>query len=369
MEATMSADRQILHVDMDAFFASVEKVRRDVDDRPLVVCVYSGRNKDAGAVATSDYQARDIGIHAGMAIRQAKSLAEDSGKDVQFVPIDKEFYRMVSDQIREEILSSYTSTIEQASIDEAYLDLTDEVQNSEGLKDIAVSIQDEIREQESVSCSVGGGPNKLIAKIASDRDKPAGITIIEPDDIETFMRGLSLGDIHGIGDKTIAKLSDLGIGSVEELQEADRSVLIDEFGRKTGIRLWKHAHGRDEEDVRAREQQQISRLTTLETSTRNVSVTEQYLEEVITALYEEVTERGLLFGRVVLLVVTGKNDMVTRSLSFPSPVDEKDQLRSAAYDLLSAYMDESEAAVRRIGVRVADLHDGEGQRRLSGFMD
>lgn len=354
---------------MDAFFASIEKQRREAGDTALVVGVYSGRDEDAGAVSTCDYVARDIGIYAGMSIKRAKQYAEDANIDVTFVPVDKEYYRMVSDRLRLQVLESYSDQIEQASVDEAYLDVSSSTTSFDELHEIAEEIQEAVQDEAGVTCSIGGGPNKLIAKIASDQDKPEGITIISSKAVDQFITNIELADIHGIGQKTIEHLDGLGISSIKELQQADRSVLVDEFGETKGVSLWRKAHGRDDESVEEQDQKQISRLTTLEANTNNKAVIEQYIESVLGRVADTVAERDVMFKRVVLLIVDEDNEMHTRSKTLPSPVQDHEQIEKTVMSLLEGFLSDTEVSVRRVGVRVADLSDASGQERLTGFVD
>jgi len=202
----MSVERCILHVDMDAFFASLELNRRGLDDAALVVCMFSGRSEGSGAVSTSSYPARELGIHAGMPIARAQKLAEDVEQEVHFVPADKTYYEQVSERLRERVFEEYADRIEQASVDEAYLDVSERVESVAEAVGIAKELKEDIKELFELTCSVGVGPNKLVAKVASDREKPDGLTVVAPDEVEEFMHGLELEDIHGIGPKTIEKL-------------------------------------------------------------------------------------------------------------------------------------------------------------------
>lgn len=359
----------IVHVDMDAFFASLEQRRHGYDERPVVVCVYSGRDKDAGAVSTCGYAARELGISAGMSIKRAKRLAEDSGRDVAFVPIDKEYYQSIADEIRSEVYDPHADIIEQASIDEAYLDVSDRVDGIDEIRTLASSIQDDVEQVAGVTCSIGAGPNKLIAKMASDRDKPEGITIIAPDEVDSFLEELEMADLHGVGSKTIDRLQEMGITSIPELQDADRSRLVAEFGEKRGVSLWEKAHGRDTSPVEPSEQQQISRLMTLEENSRNSERLEEAVSSLAGQIIDAVEDHQVMFGRVVLLIVDEDNQMRTRSVTLTAPVTDREIVVEQATSLLDSFLQDETSVVRRIGLRVADLSDGSDQQRLSAFTE
>ncbi len=359
--------RRILHVDMDAFFASVEADRRDMEDEPLVVCVYSGRSEDSGVVSTCSYEARELGIRAGIPITRAKTIASDADEEVHFVPMDREYYGHVADRITEEVLEEYTDRIEHASIDEAYLDVTERKEDLDGAVTVAEEIRERVRDGFDLTCSVGVGPNKLVAKIASDQDKPDGLTAVRPERVEAFMRSLDLEEIHGIGPETDERLRELGIESVEELAEADRQRLAEVFGETRGPKIVRMAQGRDEEPVEEREQQQFSRLTTLEEDTDVEEFILGAMEPLVDELMSELDAGRLWFRTVVLLAIDTDIGMHTRSETFETPVQDRDLLMEAAEDLLGEFLEEGDIKVRRIGLRVKNLEQDTGQRNLAEF--
>mgnify|MGYP006285159247 FL=1 len=305
----MQQKKSVIHIDMDAFFASVEKNRKNLSG-PVVVCVYSGRTADSGAVATCSYEAREIGIHAAMPIKRAKKIAEDSNIHINFVEMDREYYRDISDRIREEVLEKYAKHVEQASIDEAYLEISKDIEQT--AKD-AERMKDEIKRRFELTCSVGIAPNKLVAKIASDRDKPEGITVVKNDEVEKFMQSLQLRDIHGIGDKTIKKLENLDIDSVKELSEADESVLIREFGENLGLKLKQKAQGKDDSKVNNQNQKQITRITTLSENSKRASYIEKYFPSLADEIMEKVEEQEVSFRKVSMIAIDTEIQMHTRT--------------------------------------------------------
>lgn len=360
-------DRRIIHVDMDAFFASVEADRRDLEGEPVVVCVYSGRSEDSGVVSTCSYEARELGIRAGIPITRAKTIASDADEEVHFVPMDREYYGHVADRIAEEVLEAYTDRIEHASIDEAYLDVTGRTGDFDDAVSVAEELRERVRDGFDLTCSVGVGPNKLVAKIASDQDKPDGLTAVRPDEVEGFMRSLDLEEVHGIGPETDERLRELGIESVEELAEADRQRLAEVFGETRGPKLVRMAQGRDEDPVEEREQKQLSRLTTLETDTDIQDFIVGAMEPLADEVMDELDERGLWFRTVVLLAIDTDIEMHTRSETFETPVKDRDLLMDAAEELLAGFLDEGDVEIRRIGLRVKNLERDAGQRSLTEF--
>jgi DNA polymerase IV (DinB-like DNA polymerase) len=359
----MTQEKSVLHVDMDAFFASVERNRKDLDG-PIVVCVYSGRSEDSGAVSTCSYDARDLGIHAAMPIKQAKKIAEESGEEVHFVAMDREYYRDVSDRIREEVLEKHTEKVEQASIDEAYLEIDQDIEIG---VETAEKIQGEIKEEFNLTCSIGVAPNKLVAKIASDRKKPQGLTVVREDEVEEFMYGLNLEDIHGIGGKTVDKLESLGIASVADLAEADESVLVREFGEKLGLKLKQKARGEDDSEVEEAEQKQITRITTLSENSSRASYIEKYFPDLADEIMEKVDEKEVGFRKVSLIVIDTEIQMHTRTTTLKSHVQDREEIIENGESLLEDFLIDFDGEVRRIGLRVLDLKEVSDQRDLSEF--
>lgn len=360
-------ERIIAHIDMDAFFAAVEADRRGLWDEPLVVCVYSGRSENSGVVSTASYGARELGIGAAMPIREAMRKAKTSSREVHFVPMDKEFYREFSDRIRREVLEDRAGAIEQASIDEFYLDLTDTVDGYGEAEDLAAEVKDAIEERFHVTASVGIGPSRLVAKIGSDQDKPDGLTVVEPSEVEAFMRSLTIEDIHGIGEETRKTLNAMGITSVDELQEADRQRLVREFGENRGVDIWERAHGEDDTPVEESEPRQLSRLTTLDHDTRELAEVVQELPGLVDAVMAELEDRDMTFQRVAVLVVDEDVQMHSRSTTLETPVQDRGILRETARELLEEWLEDEDASIRRVGVRAAKLEDRAGQRSLDAF--
>ncbi len=355
----------ILHVDMDAFYASVEAQRRGLEGEPLVVGVYSGRTEDSGAVSTCSYEAREIGIHAAMPIKTAKKKADNSDKEVSFVPMDKEYYDSFSDRIQEEILQERAEKIEKASIDEFYIELKTE--NYKQAENVAKEIQASIKEEFEVTCSIGVGPNKLVAKIASDRDKPEGLTKVKPEEVQEFMYGLEISDIHGIGDRTEEKLSERGIESVQELAEADPALLVREFGEKQGLKLREKARGEDDSEVEESQQKQVTRITTLEENSRNSSKIKQVFPELASDIIEKLEEENMDYGSVQLIVIDTEIQMHTRSTSLKTRVRNNETLKEKGEKLLEEFLEASNSTIRRVGLRASDLKKRKGQKSMEQF--
>ena len=262
MNASRGA-RIVLAVDLDYFYAQCEEVRKpEIKDKPVVICVYSGRTEDSGAVSTANYVARKLGVRSGIPIVLAKRILSKVPEAV-FLPMDKEHYESVSERIME-TLRSHSQKMEQMSVDEAYLDVTESTQGDFAVaENVARQIKKEILDGEKLSCSVGIGPNELVAKMAVDAKKPDGLTTILPVQVRSFLNPLPVGKLFGIGPKTEQKLGVLGIKTVEDLANYDEERLSKEFGQNLGPQLKRSAKGIDDDPVQEREIEQFSRIVTL----------------------------------------------------------------------------------------------------------
>jgi DNA polymerase-4 len=215
--------RRILHLDMDAFFAAVEVKRRpELAGKPLVIGGH-GDPTQRGVVSTASYEARKFGIHSAMPLRTAYKLCPQA----IFLPVDYDEYSRVSDQIKT-ILGRFSPVMEDVGIDEAFLDLSEIDAPSE---EIARSIKQAIREETGLTCSIGIAPNKLVAKIASDMEKPNGLTILTETDIEGRIWPLPVRKLWGVGPKTEAYLKEMGIHTIGELASLSSEKLVEEFGK------------------------------------------------------------------------------------------------------------------------------------------
>ena len=361
----------ILHIDMDSFFASIEEGRKNFEGDPVVVCVYSGRSEDSGAVSTTNYKAREYGIKSAMPIKRAKSIAESAKEEknvkFHFVPVDKEYYREVSDRIRNDVLENFSDEIEQGSIDEFYLDISESAESFRKAKEVGKNIQKEIRDRFDLTCSIGIGPNKLIAKIASDRDKPCGLTVVSNSEVKGFMYSLELEDVHGIGKKTVERLKELGIRSVKDLANADIKTLKEKFGDNLGPKLISKARGEGSTVVREKEQKQISRLTTLKENSLDYDYIEDYLEKLAQDLSEKLRKKEKAALSIILIGIDKNLETRTLSKSLDSSVNSKEAILELGKDLLRKYLKENYVEVRRIGLRVSNLEENRGQKSLGDF--
>ncbi len=235
--------RKIIHIDADSFYASVEmRENPDLARRPIAV---GGRPDGRGVVATCNYLARQYGVHSAMPSSHAKRLCPD----LVFVRPNFPLYRKVSEQIRH-IMSKYTEQIEPLSLDEAYLDVSESKHCRGSATLIAEAIRKEVASTIGITVSAGVAPNKFLAKIASDWNKPDGIFVITEGDVAAFVRKLDVSKINGVGKVTTKKLNSLGIHTCGELQHLELTELTQRFG-KQGARLYELARGRDQRSVQS----------------------------------------------------------------------------------------------------------------------
>ncbi len=361
--------RVVLHVDLDYFYAQCEEnLNPNLRGKPVVVCVYSGRTDDSGVVSTCNYEARKYGVKAGIPIARAKKLLGTA--DASFRPTNRPHYAEVSDRIME-TLETFGDTFEKVGIDEAYLDLTSETNGDiYRAESIAREIKQKVLEQEKISCSVGVAPNKLLAKIASDLNKPNGLTVVRPENVRLFLGELSVDKIPGVGKRTEEKLDQLKVKTIDQLATHDVSVLHEIFGNTLGTYLYRAARGEDEEPVEQREQPtQLSRIATLKRNTHNISEILPLLEDLANSATEKLTEKAMTCKTVSILAILGDLSIHSKSRTLDSPTSDMSTIAQASKDLLEQFLQsESTATVRRVGVKLSGLSGRSGQTDISKFL-
>jgi DNA polymerase-4 len=342
--------RKIVHVDMDAFYASVEQ-RDDpgLRGKPVVVAWRGSRS----VVCAASYEARRFGVRSAMPAIRAERLCPDA----IFVAPDFIRYREVSRAVRE-IFQRYTDLIEPLSLDEAYLDVT---QNKRGLPTatgVAKAIRQDIREELRLTASAGVAPNKFLAKIASDWRKPDGLFVIQPEDIQMFLPPLPVGRIPGVGKVTEARLKQMGVLTVGDLQTLDLAALDAQFGRY-GTRLYELARGIDHGKVISdRPTKSISAEDTFE---RDIPLSET--EALIRRLAEKVWTASRKDGRVARTVVlklkTSEFNILTRSRTPVVPPESCEELTAIALSLRDRIDLGPTQRFRLVGVGLSNFRDPE----------
>ena len=341
-------DRKIVHVDMDAFYASVEQ-RDDpqLRGKPVVVAWRGNRS----VVCAASYEARRFGIRSAMPAVRAERLCPEA----VFLPPDFPRYRAVSRLVRE-IFLRHTDLIEPLSLDEAYLDVT---RNKTGIATatrVAQTIREQIRTELNLNASAGVAPNKFLAKIASDWRKPNGLFVIQPKDVESFLPPLPVGRIPGVGKVTEARLEKLGVRTVGDLQGLPIADLENSFGRY-GLRLYELARGIDENPVVPDRLTQS--VSAEDTFPQDVPLSET--EPLIRALAEKVWNASRKESRtartVVLKLKTREFKILTRSHTPPTPPASCEELTEIALSLLSKVHLDAHQLYRLVGVGFSNFHD------------
>ena len=263
--------RVVMLVDLDYFFAQCEELRNpSLKDRPIVVCVYSGRTEDSGAVSTANYIAREYGVKSGIPIYLAKKRLENM--NTVFLPVDYVFYEEISDEVMEN-LRSFADRFEQVGIDEAYLDVTQRTNGDfeEGRK-LADNVKNEVLRQQKLTYSIGVGPNKLVAKTAADTKKPSGRTVVTPEQVTVFLAPLPVSRLIGVGVKTKERMQALGINTLFDLSNYDMQKLLAAFGKTLATYFHNASLGIDDNPVQERgKATSISRISTLKQDSRDLN--------------------------------------------------------------------------------------------------
>jgi len=362
--------RIVLHVDLDYFYAQCEEnLNPALRAKPVVVCVYSGRTEDSGVVSTCNYQARNHGVKAGIPIVRARKLLEAA--DATFIPMNRPHYEEISDRIMD-ILEPFGTAFEKAGIDEAYLELTPSINGDfQKAEQIAREIKQAILKQEQITCTIGVAPNKLLAKIASDHNKPNGLTVIRTEDIKAFAGELQVNRIPGVGRKTEQKLHQLKVERVDQLARLDLSVLHEAFGSNLGNYLYRAARGEDEEPVKGREQPtQVSRIATLKKDTCEISEILPLLEELASSATLKLTQRAMTCKTVSIIAILGDLSIHSKSKTFESPTSEERIIAQASRDLITQFLKSAQSApIRRVGVKLSGLSNQSGQTDISRFIE
>jgi len=355
--------RIVILVDLDYFFAQLEELRNpSLEGKPVVVGMYSGRTETSGAVSTSNYLARKYNVKSGIPLFLAQKRLE--GTDAVFLPVDYDYYQQVSDNIMS-ILRKYSDNLEQAGIDEAYLDVTKKACNN--YKDAEALVQEmkaTVKREVGVTFSVGIGPNKLIAKIASDIHKPDGVTVVGPEQVEGFLSPMSVDVLLGVGKKTVAKMSELGIKTVGDLAKYDVQRLVEVFGKVLGVYFHNAANGVDNEPVEeAGEAESIGRMGTLKENTRDLAVIMEKIDQQIEEIYKEYSTKNLSYRLVGISAVMTNLSGKSRSKTLEKPAKDKETIHKAAQELFEKYLGESDLEIRRVGVRVGSFIKEERQQQ------
>jgi DNA polymerase-4 len=338
----------ILHVDMDAFYASVEqRDRPELRGRPVIV---GGPAEARGVVSAASYEARAFGVHSAMPTATARRLCPHG----VFLPVRMKHYAQVARQIRE-ILLAFTPLVEPLSLDEAFLD----VRGCEGLfgpgPDIARQIKARVRRETGLVASVGVAVNKFLAKLATDLGKPDGLVVIEPARVRDVLDPLPVARLWGVGAKAEKRLHALGVRTIGQLAALPERVLADHFG-EFGRHLHQLAHGRDDRAVVPDEQaRSVSTETTFARDVGDREALRGWLLELAEHLGQRVRRLGVRARTVELKARTSDFRTYLRSLTLPEPTDLTEEIWRAAAGLFEARVPDEWLPLRLLGVGVSGL--------------
>jgi DNA polymerase IV (DinB-like DNA polymerase) len=342
--------RIILHVDLDAFFPSVEvREHPELKGKPVVVGADPKEGKGRGVVSSASYEARKFGIRSALPISRAWKLCP------QCVYLRPHFdlYVPASNSIMN-ILRSHADKFEQGGIDEAYLDISSKVKDFNEASEFARRLMIEVLEKERLTCSIGVGPNKLIAKIASDYKKPYGLTVVKPEDVKDFLFPMKVRKIPGVGPKTERALKGLNIENVSDLASVTSDVLIRLFG-VWGARLHEFAKGIDNSKViEEYETKSIGRDITFERDLDNEEQIFHVLDGLAEEVHAEVIAAGFKFKTITVRVRYQDFDTHTRSKSLLFPTNDLDILKNNGKRLTAPFL-RGNKKVRLLGIRVSSL--------------
>jgi DNA polymerase-4 len=350
--------RKIIHIDMDAFYASVEQ--RDFPElrgKPVIVGSPEGR----GVVLTASYEARKFGVRSAIPGREAKRLCPDG----IFVPPRFPVYKEVSQHIRE-IFLRYTDLVEPLSLDEAYLDVTENKLQIASALQIAQEIKNAIKQEINLTASAGVSVNKFVAKVASGMQKPDGLTFIHPSKIEAFMEQLPVKDFHGIGKVTAEKMNKSGLFTGADLKKLTQEELVKQYG-KPGNFYYSIVRGIDNRPVQPdRETKSVSVEDTFAEDVLDLEKMESELDKLSNLLFIRL-KRHELFGRTITLKVKYHDfKIISRSKTFPEKINDVSVIIQTSKELLRQ-TEAGHKKIRLLGIGVSGFEEFDTKGQLSLF--
>ena len=345
--------RKIIHVDMDAFYASVEQLDNpELVGKPIAV----GGSAERGVVAAASYEARKFGVRSAM----SSIIAKRNCPELIFVKPRFERYREVSNQIRE-IFLEYTDLVEPLSLDEAYLDVTENKKGNPSATLIAKEIRAKIKEKTGLNASAGISINKFIAKIASDFNKPNGQKTVNPEEVEEFLEKLQIRKFHGVGKVTAEKMYQFGIFNGFDLKQKSEEFLTEHFG-KSGAHYYKVVRGIHLSEVKP---DRIRKSLGAERTFDNNISSEIFMLERLENISEEIERRlkkGKVAGKTVTLKIKYSDfSQQTRSKTLSYFISDKDLILETAKELL--YQEKMKESVRLLGITLSNLNTGKDEEK------
>lgn len=344
--------RRIIHVDMDAFFASVEqRDNPELRNKPVVV---GGSKEGRGVVAAASYEARRYGIHSAMPSRTAARLCPDA----VFVRPRFERYKEISHQVIS-IFKSYTEVVEPLSLDEGFLDVTDNKRGIPLACEIAKQIRQEIFTETGLTASAGVAPNKFLAKIASEYRKPNGLTVIAPERVENFLLTLPVRKFPGVGPHTESKLQAHGFFTAADLRKVSDADLRNKFG-KFGGWLYKVCRGLDDREVNgSRDRKSLGAEDTFEQDLVGLPRLNEELERIARIVERRLETKGLAGPTLTLKITFAGFEKISRSMTLARPLMTVGEIASLGQSLLERTDAAKGRAVRLLGLQVSGFLKGE----------
>ena len=348
--------KKIIHIDMDAFYASIEQ-RDDISlkGKPVVV---GGSPEKRSVVAAASYEARKYGIHSAMPVKKALALCSS----LKIVKPDFKKYTEASRKLNL-IFKDYTDLIEPLSLDESYLDVTENKKNIEYATDIAVEIKNRIKLELNLTASAGVAPNKYLAKIASEINKPDGIFVIKPHMVDNFVKKLGVKKICGVGKVTTEKLLRMNVATCGDLQKFTADELTEHFG-KFGIMLYNFARGIDDRPVISnRETKSIAAETTFDEDYSDINFLKNSLKEHSSRISFRLKKENLKCRTISIKLKFEDFSQITRSITNGKSTDDEDEIYKTASELLIKNYT-GEKKIRLTGVSASGFHEKEDQPLL-----
>jgi DNA polymerase IV (archaeal DinB-like DNA polymerase) len=356
------AARIIFHVDIDSFYPSVEtRENPAIKGKPVVVGQDPKGGKGRGVVVSCSYEARKLGIHSGQPISRAYRICPEA----VYLRPNFALYSKVSRSIMG-VLRGFSDRFEQVSIDEAFLDVSDRVSDFDTARLLALRIKQEVEGTEGLTCSIGVAPNKSSAKIASEFQKPDGLTVVPPEELKDFLAPLPARAITGIGKKTEEYLETIGVKTVGDLQRVSGKDLVKHFG-KTGVWLWGVANGLEKIEVREKQMRSLAAEHTFEKDVSDKKEAISKIEELCLKLHTRVVSSRVKFRVVGIKVRFTHFQTYTRERTLPSVTDKKEALASEARSLFREF-ENNPRKVRLVGVFVSDFVSSESGESLESWL-
>ncbi len=348
-EGGVSIARIIAHIDLDSFYASAEIRRNEsLKNLPVIIGADPKEGKGRGVALTCNYVARRSGVRSGMPISQAWRLCPQA----VFISPDFEYYELLSMEVMQ-ILRNMGGKFEQVSIDEAFVDLSSVLNSYADVRGWVKNLKEGLAEKTGLTCSVGIAENKSAAKIATDLNKPDGITVVEEGKVKEFLKPLPTRAISGVGVKTELLLSALGIKTIGELQQADENLLKKKLG-KAGSWLWSVAQGLEREEVEEHKVRSLSAERTFGEDTSDWNEIESVLKDLSSEVSSRASAAHLLFRKVGVKIRFQGFETHTRESTLPSLVKDQETLWREALGLLKWFRSRARK-VRLVGLRVSGL--------------